>query len=71
MKQATKPQVDLTVEGDPLVQALVMENVQLRLENAQLQALNERFKGKLSTLRDGIAVLAERIKTEAGNGSNE
>jgi len=46
------------------VQQLVAENAKLRAERDQLASINARLSRKLATLRDGVAVLAERIKSE-------
>ena len=56
------PQADFTPAGDLHVQALVQENATLRTERDQLAAVNARLTRKLSTLRDGIALIQERIK---------
>lgn len=58
------PQSDSTPAADPFVQQLVAENAQLRAERDQLVSINARLSRKLATLRDGVAVLAERIKSE-------
>ena len=56
------PQSDSTPAADPFVQQLVAENAKLRAERDQLASINARLSRKLATLRDGVAVLAERIK---------
>jgi len=56
------PQSDSTPAADPFVQQLVAENAQLRAERDQLTSINARLSRKLATLRDGVQVLAERIK---------
>ena len=56
------PQMDSTQAADPFVQQLIAENAQLRAERDQLTSINARLSRKLATLRDGVAVLAERIK---------
>ena len=56
------PQSDSTPAADPFVQQLVAENAQLRAERDQLASINARLSRKLATLRDGVAVLAERFK---------
>lgn len=56
------PRVDFTPAADPHVQALVTENAQLKAERDQLASINARLTRKLANLRDGIGVLAERIK---------
>ena len=56
------PQSDSTPAADPHVQQLVAENAELRAERDQLALINARLSRKLATLRDGVAVLAERIK---------
>lgn len=56
------PSVDFTPAADPHVQALVTENAQLKAERDQLASINARLTRKLANLRDGIGVLAERIK---------
>ena len=56
------PQSDSTPAADPFVQQLVAENAKLRAERDQLTSINARLSRKLATLRDGVAVLAERIK---------
>ncbi|MBP6440593.1 MAG: hypothetical protein KA259_03225 [Caldilineaceae bacterium] len=56
------PQMDSTPAADPFVQQLVAENATLRAERDQLESINARLSRKLATLRDGVAVLAERIK---------
>ena len=56
------PQSDSTPAADPFVQQLVAENAELRAERDQLASINARLSRKLATLRDGVAVLAERIK---------
>ncbi len=60
------PQVqsDSTPAADPFVQQLVEENAKLRAERDQLASINARLSRKLATLRDGVEVLAERIKSE-------
>lgn len=58
------PQSDSTPAADPFVQQLVAENAKLRAERDQLASINARLSRKLATLRDGVAVLAERIKSE-------
>ncbi len=59
---ALAPQVDFTAAADPFVQQLVAENATLRAERDQLASINARLSRKLATLRDGVEVLAERIK---------
>jgi len=56
------PQVDITRAGDPLVQQLLRENYALRTELDRLLAINARLERKLTIARDGIQVLADRIK---------
>ena len=56
------PQSDSTPAADPFVQQLVAENAQLRAERDQIASINARLSRKLATLRDGVAVLAERFK---------
>ncbi len=56
------PQMDSTPAADPFVQQLVAENAELRAERDQLASINARLSRRLATLRDGVAVLAERIK---------
>jgi hypothetical protein len=56
------PAADFTPAADPHVQALVAENASLRAERDQLATVNARLQRKLNTLRDGVEVLAERIK---------
>lgn len=56
------PQSDSTPATDPFVQQLLSENAKLRAERDQLTSINARLSRKLATLRDGVAVLAERIK---------
>ena len=56
------PSADSTPAADPFVQQLVAENATLRAERDQLASINARLSRKLATLRDGVAVLAERIK---------
>ncbi len=56
------PSVDFTPAADPHVQQLVAENAELRAERDQLASINARLSRKLATLRDGVGVLAERIK---------
>ena len=56
------PQSDSTPAANPFVQQLVAENATLRAERDQLASINARLSRKLATLRDGVAVLAERIK---------
>ena len=56
------PQVDSTPAVDPFVQQLITENAQLRAERDQLTAINARLGRKLATIRDGVMVLAERIR---------
>ena len=56
------PQSDFTPAADPFVQQLVAENAKLRTERDQLALINARLFRKLATLRNGVAVLAERIK---------
>ena len=56
------PQSDSTPAADPFVQQLLAENEKLRAERDQLESINARLSRKLATLRDGVAVLAERIK---------
>ena len=56
------PQSDSTPAADPFVQQLITENARLRAERDQLATINDRLSRKLATLRDGIGVLAERIK---------
>jgi transposase-like protein len=58
------PQMDSTQAADPFVQQLIAENAQLRAERDQLTSINARLSRKRATLRDGVAVLAERIKSE-------
>lgn len=55
-------QSDSTPAADPFVQQLVAENATLRAERDQLATLNASLSRKLATLRDGVRVLAERIK---------
>ncbi len=57
-------QMDSTPAADPFVQQLLAENAKLRAERDQLASINARLSRKLATLRDGVAVLAERIKSE-------
>ena len=59
---AIAPQMDSAPAADPFVQQLVAENAQLRAERDQLASINARLSRKLATLRNGVAVLAERIK---------
>ena len=54
------PQSDSTPAADPHVQQLSLKT--LRAERDQLATLNARLTRKLATLRDGVEVLAERIK---------
>ena len=56
------PQSDSTPAADPFVQQLIAENAKLRAERDQLASINARLSRKLATLRDGVAVLAERFK---------
>ena len=56
------PQSDSTPAADPFVRQLVAENAKLKAERDQLELINARLSRKLATLRDGVAVLAERIK---------
>ena len=56
------PQSDSTPAADPFVRQLLAENATLRAERDQLASINARLSRKLATLRDGVAVLAERIK---------
>ena len=56
------PQIDITPAADPHVQQLVAENKRLKAERDQLASINARLSRKLATLRDGVEVLAERIK---------
>ena len=56
------PQSDSTPAANPFVQQLVAENATLRAERDQLASINARLSRKLATLRNGVAVLAERIK---------
>ena len=56
------PQSDFTPAADPFVQQLVAENAKLRSERDQLALINARLSRRLATLRNGVAVLAERIK---------
>lgn len=56
------PQSDSTPAADPFVQQLVAENAQLRAEHDQIASINARLSRKLATLRNGVEVLAERIK---------
>jgi hypothetical protein len=56
------PQADITPAADPFVQQLITENAQLRAERDQLTVINARLGRKLATIRDGVMVLAERIK---------
>ena len=56
------PQSDSTPAANPFVQQLVAENATLRAERDQLASINARLSRKLATLRDGVEVLAERIK---------
>ncbi len=63
------PQSDSTPAADPFVQQLVAENAALKeerdravAERDQLAAINARITRRLATLRDGVEVLAERIK---------
>ncbi len=65
------PQSDSTPAADPFVQQLISENAQLRAERDQaaterdqVKSINAKLSRKLATLRDGVAVLAERIKSE-------
>lgn len=58
------PSADSTPAADPFVQQLIAENAKLRAERDQLESINARLSRKLATLRDGVAVLAERIKSE-------
>lgn len=62
----TPPQIqsDSTPAADPFVQQLITENAKLRAERDQLASINAKLSRKLATLRDGVAVLAERIKSE-------
>ena len=55
-------QMDSTPAADPFVQQLLTENAKLRAERDQLESINARLSRKLATLRNGVAVLAERIK---------
>lgn len=57
-------QMDSTPAADPFVQQLLAENAKLKAERDQLELINARLSRKLATLRDGVAVLAERIKSE-------
>ncbi len=59
---ALAPQSDSTPAADPFVRQLVAENAKLRAERDQLTSINARLSRKLATLRDGVQVLAERIK---------
>ena len=61
---ALAPQADSTPAADPFVQQFITENAKLRAERDQLASINARLSRKLATLRDGVAVLAERIKSE-------
>lgn len=61
---APQIQMDSTPAADPFVQQLVAENAQLKTERDQLATINDRLNRKLETLRDGVAVLAKRIKSE-------
>lgn len=70
------PSADFTPAADPHVQQLVAENAALKAERDrvvverdevkaerdQLVAINARITRRLATLRNGVAVLAERIK---------
>ena len=56
------PQSDSTPAADPFVQQLIAENAKLKAERDQLESINARLSRKLATLRDGVQVLAERIK---------
>ena len=56
------PLADSTPAADPFVQQLVAENAKLKNERDQLALINARMSRKLATLRDGVAVLAKRIK---------
>ena len=71
-----EPQADFTPAADPHVQQLVgevaalkaerdravVERDEVRAERDQLLSVNARISRKLAALRDGVAVLAERIK---------
>lgn len=59
------PSADSVQAAGPVaVQQLAQENATLRAERDQLALINARLSRKLATLRDGVAVLAERIKSE-------
>lgn len=58
------PQVDITPAGNPFVQQLLRENEALKAERDQLLAVKARLERKLSIARDGIQVLADRIREE-------
>lgn len=58
------PQVDITPAGDPFVQQLLRENEALKAERDQLLAVKARLERRLSIARDGIQVLADRIREE-------
>jgi len=57
------PSADSVQAAGPVaVQQLAQENATLRAERDQLASINARLSRKLATLRDGVQVLAERIK---------
>lgn len=58
------PQVDITPAGDPFVQQLLRENEELKAERDQLLAVKARLERRLAIARDGIQVLADRIREE-------
>ena len=58
------PQVDITPAADPFVQQLLRENEELKAERDQLLAVKARLERRLAIARDGIQVLADRIREE-------
>ena len=58
------PHLDSTPAADPYVQQLVAENARLKTERDQLATINARLQQKLDTLRNGVAILSDRIKED-------
>lgn len=58
------PQVNITPADNPFVQQLLRENQELKAERDQLLAVKARLERRLSIARDGIQVLADRIREE-------
>lgn len=56
------PQFDSTPAADPFVQQLIAENARLKEELDRLVAINAKMERKLTVLRNGVEVLAERAR---------